>query len=75
MIFSCKIYADLRVTFLDKIRTILGICPANKNDFTKTTFDTSNRLAIVYRVLLTLFRLGLFGAPGPGGGASKAPPS
>ena len=48
MIFSCKIYADLRVTFLDKIRTILGICPANKDEFNKTIFNTSNRLAIIY---------------------------
>ena len=48
MIFSCKIYADLRVTFLDKLRTILGICPANKDEFTKTIFNTSNRLAIIY---------------------------
>ena len=48
MIFSCKIYADLRVTFLDKLRTILGICPANKDEFTETIFNTSNRLAIIY---------------------------
>ena len=48
MIFSCKIYADLRVTFLDKLRTILGICPANKDEFTKTIFNSSNRLAIIY---------------------------
>ena len=48
MIFSCKIYADLRVNFLDKLRTILGICPANKDDFTKTIFNTSNRLAIIF---------------------------
>ena len=48
-IFSCKIYADLRVTFLvDKLRTILGICPANKDEFTKTIFNTSNPLAIIY---------------------------
>ena len=48
IIFSCKIYADLRVTFLDKIRKILGICPANKDEFTKTIFNTSNRFAIIY---------------------------
>ena len=36
MFFSCKIYADLRVTFLDKIRAILGIGPANKDEFTET---------------------------------------
>ena len=48
MTFFCKIYADLRVTFLDTIRTVLGICPANKDEFTKTIFNTSNRLAIIY---------------------------
>ena len=48
MIFSCKVYADLRVTFLEKLRTILGICPANKVEFTKTIFNTSNCLAIIY---------------------------
>ena len=47
-IFSCKIYADLRVTFLDKMRTVFGICPANKDELTRTIFNTSNRLAIIY---------------------------
>ena len=41
MIFSCKIYADLRVIFLDKICAILGICPANKDEFTETIFNRS----------------------------------
>ena len=48
MTFSCKIHADLRVTFLDKIRAILGICPADKDELTETIFNTSNRLAIIY---------------------------
>ena len=40
MIFSCKIYADLRVTFLDKICTIPGISSANKDELILKLFLT-----------------------------------
>ena len=48
MIFSCKIYADLRKTFYEKIRALLGIYPTNKDEFIETIFNTPNRLSVFY---------------------------